>query len=695
MGTVTDLAPGYSGIPFDFRGRPDIEHNAEVALDLLLGDEFTHGVVDKMRSDPAIAGVTNAITATLLSAPVTIEPASEDNVDQGVAAAVRYALFAAQDHERKRRHDLLSMLYGFQPFSYGMRVVEHAPDVSRSPLIIDTFRPLRPGSIYEWGRRTDGVFDTMTQHDRDGRIMLDLADCQIVTHGEEWGQPMGRSMYRDVYGCFRNKLKVIIYAHVRLNRLGGVAIALAKNDASKKNLQKLLENMTMQGKPHLVLSEEQLLGDLNDSFRLEAPGGSTSSEHLQWVEYWDNQAQTATLSQFLGLGQGGGGSLALGQVQQETFYRSLDHVSNEIASCYNNDSETTTGEGWVRRFVTKNFGENVAAPTYAIGDVRPDDVSRLATIAGLLSQIETLPDYDQRRIRQQLDAHTEEFEEDLRAREKLGAPKPLGDVDNDASCCGHIELSDDPLAFRPSRPLIQGEEVINLSEMSQKMDTLGKRAADAAFRVFAASIEAVSELAAKAGTPIEKRSIRIPDEIRYAVFEDSEFVAVAKAAREYGRATVMREVTATHEFAKEYPPLVGKGTVAGETARLQADVIWNDIEEQVRGLALSTASGSVETAVAEALSLRSQKSWQRLSDYTVTTSINGGRDEQAADMRSQIEEGVYSAVLDRNTCDVCGSADGQTFSDISNVPSHLRVPNDRCLGTSARCRCIHFFRMKS
>src|SRR5262245_11958924 len=76
----------------------------------------------------------------------------------------------------------------------------------------------------------------------------------------------------------------------------------------------------------------------------------------------------------------------------------------------------------------------------------------------------------------------------------------------------------------------------------------------------------------------------------------------------------------------------------------------------------------------------------RAARSATNTSLAAGRKtEMGARPDDDIAYFVYSAVLDANTCEPCGEADGLTADQEKDLPS---VPNPRCPG-GGECRCVH------
>lgn len=88
-----------------------------------------------------------------------------------------------------------------------------------------------------------------------------------------------------------------------------------------------------------------------------------------------------------------------------------------------------------------------------------------------------------------------------------------------------------------------------------------------------------------------------------------------------------------------------------------------------------------------ALSTQSEKFLDQAASNTVNAAIQSGRSDEAEARSDQWETVIYSAVLDQNTCNPCGDADGEEAQDPADLPA---APNPDCDGQD-RCRCFHVY----
>jgi hypothetical protein len=78
---------------------------------------------------------------------------------------------------------------------------------------------------------------------------------------------------------------------------------------------------------------------------------------------------------------------------------------------------------------------------------------------------------------------------------------------------------------------------------------------------------------------------------------------------------------------------------------------------------------------------------ERAANGSTNAALNLGRTAEAEEWAEEVQQVVYSAVLDSNTCGPCEDADGEEGKSDDDVTP---VPNSACEGGS-QCRCIHIY----
>lgn len=131
----------------------------------------------------------------------------------------------------------------------------------------------------------------------------------------------------------------------------------------------------------------------------------------------------------------------------------------------------------------------------------------------------------------------------------------------------------------------------------------------------------------------------------------------------------------------------------------QAGAQGSKLEGAMQGLVLQTAIDAIPAGVTPDELVR------RINEAAAASTIVGkdagwavvsqvfsqAREERVADLVSKVGEapsvGVYSAVLDANTCENCAADDGTRIQWGSALHAALMPPNRKCLG-GTRCRCV-------
>ncbi|HEY5472900.1 MAG TPA: hypothetical protein VIK32_06885, partial [Candidatus Limnocylindrales bacterium] len=71
--------------------------------------------------------------------------------------------------------------------------------------------------------------------------------------------------------------------------------------------------------------------------------------------------------------------------------------------------------------------------------------------------------------------------------------------------------------------------------------------------------------------------------------------------------------------------------------------------------------------------------------------VSLGRADEARARQDEIEDAVYSAILDGNTCDECEAMDGTQTTDLGEAEGW--TPNGACQGGDC-CRCVTVYQLR-
>jgi hypothetical protein len=97
-----------------------------------------------------------------------------------------------------------------------------------------------------------------------------------------------------------------------------------------------------------------------------------------------------------------------------------------------------------------------------------------------------------------------------------------------------------------------------------------------------------------------------------------------------------------------------------------------------------------DAAFDEAVSRESDAAALRVAGV-VSDVMQAGRAQEATAQAQEIEDAVYSAILDGACCDACEPMDGETTTDLSEAEDWC--PNPDCAGGD-RCRCLAVYEIR-
>jgi hypothetical protein len=137
----------------------------------------------------------------------------------------------------------------------------------------------------------------------------------------------------------------------------------------------------------------------------------------------------------------------------------------------------------------------------------------------------------------------------------------------------------------------------------------------------------------------------------------------------------------------------GSAAQVEAAATLAAKAVNDRVNEQLRGAALQVANGG-RSSILTAAPMSIGNTAGGLLEQTASTTVNETRAVTAAEQGPRIVRAVYSAAMDRYTCDVCADADGTEVEYGSDRYRRLSPPNPRCKsvtnsgGLRNLCQCV-------
>lgn len=166
---------------------------------------------------------------------------------------------------------------------------------------------------------------------------------------------------------------------------------------------------------------------------------------------------------------------------------------------------------------------------------------------------------------------------------------------------------------------------------------------------------------------------------------------VIKAAFGRGRAQIARELRAQRNAGKaakaeidaddlEFLDELTDGLISRMINKIGADAVAEFLKLKLLG-------NYTADILTEILVATSEKFIDAIAGATTNAAIQAGRASEGEARSSEWDRVIYSAILDANTCEPCGDADGLEAQDPADLPA---APNPDCAGGD-RCRCFHVY----
>jgi len=223
--------------------------------------------------------------------------------------------------------------------------------------------------------------------------------------------------------------------------------------------------------------------------------------------------------------------------------------------------------------------------------------------------------------------------------------------------------------------------------------------------IMAGDLAKVALRAAKAGTPLsvlswdygtEELQTALAERLQRFVQHGRRQVAdELQRQRDAVGGTAARLAEPLRRAAKRRRPARLPGPNSTEAAAAVAVGISVSVAAAMReaaAMAITTKAAAPATAaeLETAISAAGDAALLRVS-VSVHELVSLGRAEEARARQDEIEDAIYSALLDGNTCDECEAMDGAQTTDLAEAADW--TPNGACQGGS-RCRCVMVYQLR-
>ena len=442
---------------------------------------------------------------------------------------------------------------------------------------------------------------------------------------------------------------------------------------------------------------------------------------LDAIKYWDTQLTSVAQAQVLDLGVGQVGSRALGTTMLDMFSDSI-----QAQASYREDVLNAKG-GLIHQLVSYNFPRDDNLPQLRFGNVQRADIQAMARAFLALSQAgmsfgdETwdwvrdelnLPASDGAQV--EVPSVAPAVPPPPAAPEPPAvppAPKSDGDAIDDGAQASEAHTHGGGLRLAERRPAVGVEVYLDLAEITATFDTAKSAVRDAtaatrealtAELVKRARVAAANGKLAKfaAGSPpmVDRLSADI-----LAALTDFYDAGRRQVSRELQRQRDGRPWSAQSIRAAEVELAEGPSPEGLRALKQQAEAMGRAIATAVQAAAAMQTSRiatsvPIDESVREmAVGVASDGAALRFGATVLGDVMSLGRAAEAAAQAQDIEDAVYSAILDGNTCDACEPMDGETTTNLAEA--EFWTPNPDCAAYlndrgDAICRCLVVYEIR-
>lgn len=608
-----------------------------------------YDVYDRMRrSDGQVRAALSVIKLPLLSVDWYVEPASDTPQDIEISDYLndRIKNMTITWHNMLRQA-LLCLDYGSMPFEKVWEIRDNLVNLRK-------LSPRMPKTITKWNMDDEGGLESITQSTYKGGGFgvydIPVEKLLVFVNEQEGSDYKGTSILRAAYKhwYFKDKL-YIIDAISKERRAIGIDVGTLKGPDVDENDRRQLENALMTLHAH----EKQFFIEQDErfSYRVEGLRGNIS-DSMGSIEHHDLRILRSVLAEFLAMGAGSSGSLAMHKDKSTFFLMALESIATNMCDTFNNYL--------IKQWVDYNWVVD-KYPTMCHGRLDTRDISALAdAVSKLLSAGGLTAGFD--------------VEEEL--REWLDLPaQPTPDT-------GPTPAHD------PGRGAEYAVTLFRRTSFAAINRTLDKGEADIVSLVKVQQVKQIDKLvelgmaALRSNNLAKLQDITVP----YRGPLAADVAGVLKGLYEDGRNSVASELQMALDLTPEdimrFITIRAQAVTSVLADRLKSSLVWNALE-------MFRNDDVDEVKLKAALTNLSDREVRKIAGNTVSEALNLGRDSVAMSSNRPLKA-IYSSVLDSGSCTACRSADGLSCTVGDATYNRLRPPYQECEGHS-RCRCVFVY----
>lgn len=392
-------------------------------------DEQRCNLVEKMRrGDATIRAALRAIKAPMLATEWNVVTDGEDTKDEEIRAEVEKQLFGMKRTWKEFLREALAYL------DFGHYCFELLWEKREGRVVLADLAPRIPRSIQRW-KLDDGSFG-IRQMLETNDVPFPIAEIPawkllILTNDKEGDDVTGQSILRSAYKHYVFMELLYKIQGISAERFGvGIPVVKMKEgtgDTDKNDASDMAANVRSNEKGFIVLPWQI------ESFEIKTPeGGAAQAAGISAaIEFHSKQALMSVLANFLSLGDGGVGSLALSEDKTSFFLQVLNDIASYLVE--------QMSKQVIKQMVDLNYGERENYPYLkysTLGDIDFKDLAETLsklTSAGLVKTDAKIMQWIRREFKmpELTDEEMEMMEEqDIEANlSALETPKMTGDME--------------------------------------------------------------------------------------------------------------------------------------------------------------------------------------------------------------------------------------------------------------------------
>ena len=528
--------------------------------------------------------------------------------------------------------------------------------IKMSPIMLET--------IYKWLYNEYGEIYGIVQERREPETNsitypeLQLDQLDMFSYNEEFNDPRGRSILRPARLYYESKKKVIISKANGIQRGSGFPIVKASNNVKKATIEKI--GRTITGKPGGYLGIDR------DNVEVESFQVPDIGDIVPLCDYFDRQMFFNTLSEFLTAGIGSNGSRAATEALKAPYEMAAGYILQIL-------EETL-----------QKTCDRIIYNSYLAGKIKPEQMP--------VFKFASITQADMMKVAQELNLLVQSGfitpDPKLNDYVKSMFNLPTANID---SKVGHdaedTENKDDAVAATK----LSLSEHRKLEECEFNLEKANDQLLDSKARAEEIIDNVLDRILADAGKQLENgKDFKLK-------YQEELFLKMNKLYNELyenGIKDVSSELAKLDSKKLQVPEDIKKKI----SARLERAIerLYKDIDFAITDRVSKLSSRAIEIGggIGEIVS-KMADGFKGDRRRILTEAESGYFDGRGSGLESLAKETelFYSAILDKNLCEVCAPFDGEirTIAEWESEGMNLTSPtNPNCLGLLGQgsCRCV-------